>query len=178
MNLIKGTTCITTLMMLCAPAWAINKCIGPDGKVVFQDSACSGKGEKMNVRPATGDGNSFQPAASPAANTTDKQKTEAQRIETQISDSQRKRRRQELEMRLVPDAQGAINNQRAQCDSDLKALQDKKAHANNNLAGATWETSISSEMTAVATRCDTRNREVRDDLDTLRKECQALGGCK
>lgn len=28
------------LTALCAPAWAINKCIGPDGKVAFQDAAC------------------------------------------------------------------------------------------------------------------------------------------
>lgn len=41
MNLIKRTTCITALMMLCAPAWAINKCTGPDGKVAFQDAPCA-----------------------------------------------------------------------------------------------------------------------------------------
>lgn len=168
----------TLLASLCAPSWAINKCTGADGKVVFQDAACAGKGEKMNVRPASGDGAPPQPTASPTTNAPEKSKTEAQRIETQISESQRNRRKQELEVRLVPDAQGSIRTQRAQCDQDFKALQDKKAQASNNLAGATWETSISSEMTALATRCDTRNREIREQLDTLRKECQALGGCK
>lgn len=29
------------LSVLCAPAWAINKCTGPDGKVAFQDAPCS-----------------------------------------------------------------------------------------------------------------------------------------
>lgn len=166
------------LAALGAPAWAINKCTGPEGNVTFQDAPCSGKGEKMNVRPASGDVAAPQAIASPAVNAPDKPRTEAQRIEAQISDSQRKRRRTELEVRLVPDAQGAINFQRTQCDRELKALQNKKGFANNNLAGATWETSISSEMTAVATRCDTRNREVKDDLDALRKECEELGGCK
>lgn len=43
------------LAALCTPAWSINKCTGADGSVVFQDAACGGKGEKMNVRPASGD---------------------------------------------------------------------------------------------------------------------------
>ena len=29
------------LAALCAPAWAVNKCTGADGKVVYQDAACS-----------------------------------------------------------------------------------------------------------------------------------------
>lgn len=28
--------------LLVAPAWAVNKCTGPDGKVVFQDAPCAG----------------------------------------------------------------------------------------------------------------------------------------
>lgn len=28
------------LAALCAPAWAVNKCTGPDGKVAFQDAPC------------------------------------------------------------------------------------------------------------------------------------------
>lgn len=163
---------------LCSPAWAVNKCTGPDGKIAFQDAACGGKGEKMNVRPASGDGALSQPVASQSTNAAEKPKTEAQRIEGQILASQNKRRKQDLEVLFVPNAQTEINNHRIQCDKDIKALQDKKSLAKNNLAGATWESSISSEMAAIATRCDTRNRELKDDLDTLRKECQALGGCK
>lgn len=40
--------------LLIAPAWAINKCTGADGKVAFQDAPCAGKGEKLDVRPASG----------------------------------------------------------------------------------------------------------------------------
>lgn len=159
----------------CAPAWAINKCTDPTGRVAFQEAACAGKGEVLTVRPASGAG---APAVQKAASATDKPQTESQRIEAQISDSQRQRRKMELEVRFVPDAQWAINRQRKLCDTDMKTLQDKKTAANNNLAGAVWETSISTEMAAVATRCDTRNRELKDDLDALRKECLALGGCK
>lgn len=45
----KVVLCAVALF-LCAPAWAINKCTGADGKVVFQDAACEGRGEKMVVR--------------------------------------------------------------------------------------------------------------------------------
>ncbi|TAG44303.1 MAG: hypothetical protein EAZ30_17320 [Betaproteobacteria bacterium] len=78
----------------------------------------------------------------------------------------------------MPEAFNAISTQRAACDQELKTLQARKGTASNNLAGATYEVSISSEMTAIATRCGTRNTEVRDDHAALVKECRALGGCK
>lgn len=40
-----------------APAWAVNKCKGADGKTVFQDTPCMGKGETIKVRPASGNAN-------------------------------------------------------------------------------------------------------------------------
>jgi hypothetical protein len=173
------TVFLTALLAaLCAPAWAINKCTGPDGRVAFQDAPCIGKGEVLQVRPASGHDPLPQLAQPPLEGAPAKPVSEAQRLEGLITASQRKRRMQELEARLVPDAQGAIYMHRVQCDEQLKALQIKKYSANNNLAGATWEGAISGEMTAIATRCDTRNRELKDDYDTLRKECQAAGGCK
>nr|WP_315206427.1 DUF4124 domain-containing protein [uncultured Albidiferax sp.] len=176
----KALWCVVALVA-CAPAWAINKCTGADGKVVFQDAACEGRGEKMVVRPASGNAPSATTAAVPAGNAVSaapKKLSEAERMEGEIAESQRQRRKQEYELRTLPGAYAAVNQQRAACDKELRALQEKKSYANNNLAGATWETSISAEMTAIATRCDTRNRELRDDIETVRKECQALGGCK
>lgn len=162
------------------PVWAVNKCIDPSGAVVFQDAPCVGKGETLTVRPASGAVPKAQSAdaAGPDGSSQSKPMTEAQRIERQVAASQQDRRKQELEVRLVPDAEGAILRHRAACDRDMKALQAKKALANNNLAGATWEGSISGEMTALATTCDTRNRELREDAAALRAECQKLGGCR
>ena len=45
---------IACLVLLSGHAWAINKCTGPDGKMVFQDMPCAGKGERIDVRPASG----------------------------------------------------------------------------------------------------------------------------
>ena len=44
----------SALLAFTVPVWAINKCTAPDGKVSFQDAPCAGKGETLNVRPATG----------------------------------------------------------------------------------------------------------------------------
>jgi hypothetical protein len=168
------------LAALCAPAWAINKCTGADGRVMYQDAPCSGsgKGAVLQVWSAGGSDALPQVVQQPSADAATKPRTEAQRIEALIATSQRARRLQLLEVRLVPDAQGAIDGHRAQCDAQIKALQLKKYSANNNLAGATWEGSISGEMTAIAARCDTHNRELKDDYVTLHRECQDLGGCK
>lgn len=151
-----------------SPACAVNKCIGPDGRVAFQDAPCPGKGEAVKVRSASG----AAPALAPQS------MTEAQRIEAKVKDSQDARRKAELEASFVPGAEAEIERNLAQCDREYRALQAKKGRANNNLAGATWEASISSEMTALATRCDTKNRDLRAEADRLRAECRQLGGCK
>lgn len=45
------------LLATAAPTWAVQKCTGPDGKVTFQDAPCAGgTGEKLNIRPASGQG--------------------------------------------------------------------------------------------------------------------------
>jgi hypothetical protein len=159
------------------PASAINRCVLKDGKVVFQDRACEGAGEAIQVRPASGPAPTVaKPASSPAAPAS--AMTPAQRMEEDIAQSQRERRRTELEVRTVPSLLAQLAQLRSQCDSELRSLQIKKQSANNNLAGAQWETSISQEMSAISARCDTRNRELREDLDIQRRACQALGGCK
>lgn len=160
-----------------SPAWAINKCT-IDGQVVFQDAACPGKGETLTVRPASGRGAAAADTATVEDQTTKKHMTEAQRIEGKVKDSQDSRRKRELEERLVPDTKQAIWSQRKSCDSEFAALRNKKRFANNNLAGATWENSISSEMAAVATRCDSKARELELKLEAFKKECAELGGCQ
>ena len=39
--------------LMTAPVWAVNKCT-IDGQIVFQDTACPGKGETIKVSPASG----------------------------------------------------------------------------------------------------------------------------
>lgn len=54
---------LAAVLIAASPAWAVNKCTGPDGKVAFQDAPCAGKGEKIVVRPASGLPGANAPAA-------------------------------------------------------------------------------------------------------------------
>lgn len=45
----KATITAALIVLSASPAWAVNKCIGPDGKAVFQDAPCEGKGEKLRI---------------------------------------------------------------------------------------------------------------------------------
>lgn len=40
------------LAAICAPAWAINKCTGADGNVVFQDGPCSSRAKSQEIPSA------------------------------------------------------------------------------------------------------------------------------
>jgi hypothetical protein len=157
------------LAALHTPAIAISKCTGPDGKTVFQDAPCAGKGEKVVVKPASGEAPQQATAAGASS--------EGQRLQQQLNQMQSERRRRDLEIAL-PNAYAERASHSAACDQELSALRAKKAMANNNLAGATWQQSLSTEMAAVASRCETRNNNITTNIEALRKECQALGGCK
>ena len=54
-----GVIAAASMALLHLPAAAVNKCTGPDGKTVFQDAPCEGKGEKVRILGAgQGDPNS------------------------------------------------------------------------------------------------------------------------
>lgn len=172
----------TAALCFTGHAFAINKCRSPDGKTVFQDVPCAtGEGGKIDVKPASGSGQANGPTqntpgmigASPAAQRPQPQ-TEAQRIEAQADLLNKENRLRTLDVRAIPDARHAVTRQKARCDGELAALKSKKNRANNNLAGATWEQSISSEMAAVATRCDTESRTLSSTLEGLLNEQSSI----
>lgn len=148
-------------MLACTPAFAINKCLTPDGKAVFQDLPCSGgQGGRVDVRPASG-----REAPTPQAAPAGKPSVEAEGV---FGD--RWQRLQHLKNRGVPDARADLQNTIANCDAQQLELSKRKTYANNNLAGATWEQSISTEMQAKATLCDAKIRDARSLVDRLEKE--------
>lgn len=157
----------------CAPAWAVNKCIGPDGATVFQDTPCSGKGGKIDLRPAAG--NALEPAPlAPGV----KPQTETERIEKQISESQRDRRKRDLQDRLVPDARASLEGHRSGCEQTQKRLEASQYRYVQNLYGKTHAAQVASEMAASAATCGTKERELKENLNALQKECSELNGCK
>jgi hypothetical protein len=153
-------------------AWAINKCTGADGSVVFQDAPCSGKGEQLYVRPSSG-----VARTAPASEDGTKPQTNAERIEGQIAASQKERRLRELSQREVPGAEAAIQQHLANCEAEQARIQRDQFAYVQNLYGKTHAAQKAAEMAAVASRCDTRDRELRSVAERLKNECQQLGGC-
>lgn len=149
---------------LALPAAAINRCIEADGKTVFQDAPCAGAGGRIEVKPASGGG---RPQAAGGV-------TEADRIEAQIKDSQRQSRRIDLRDRVLPRAKQEYEAHRSWCEAELRRLDDEQYRYVQNLYGKTHAAQIASEKAAASSRCDTRARELREQVISLEKECVNL----
>ncbi|WP_291517510.1 DUF4124 domain-containing protein [Acidovorax sp.] len=165
--MIRASALCVALLTVAMPGWAINKCVGSDGRAVFQDSPCAGKGEKIDVRPASGNAPAAlaQPtSAQPARPTPAK--------EGAFGESWQ--RRTYLENRGIADARGALQAHKMQCDARQRELSAQKGQASNNLAGATWLQAIATEMQAAATLCDSKQRDLQAQLDGLEKELREL----
>lgn len=74
----------------------------------------------------------------------------------------------------IKNIQNQILSEQTRLENELQALRNKKDRANNNLAGATWEQSISSEMQAAATQSQTRIADLQRRLDMARTDRAAL----
>ncbi len=164
---------VAACALFAVEAWAINKCIGPDGKAVFQDRPCEGKGEKIDVRPASG--------ASPVAKVGADGKrpmTEAERLEALTAESQKDRRRWDLREQMIPVALRDIATHKQQCQETQQRLADGQYQYRQNLYGKTHAAQIASEMAANAATCETKSRELKENLDSLQAECKAIGCVK
>ena len=170
----KSATFVLCLL-IASPTFAqVYRCPDAKGRVVIQQAPCAG-GTQLNVRPASGDAPA--PGHTAVEQTSAKPATEAERINARIEASQRERRKTELEHRAVPDASLALAAARRECLAQTEDLEGQRGVAKNNLAGATYLQSVATQMQALAIRCDTRERALREDYDRLLRECQSLGGC-
>ena len=163
------------LSALCAPVWAVNKCTGPDGRVAYQNEPClTGKSEALTVRPAAGMAPPAPPPSEQSLPPSSSPMTEAERIEAQFTQSQKDRRKRELEETYVPQARGAVNQHRASCADKQKQLEASQYAYKQNLFGKTHAAQMASEMAAAAATCDTKDRQLTERLNALRKECETL----
>lgn len=67
-----------------------------------------------------------------------------------------------------------IKRYRKRMRSELAALKRKKGYARNNLAGATWEQSISTEMRSVTEKYQQMIDSEKYDIDALKDEIKEL----
>ena len=161
------------LLLAHQPASAINKCIGADGKVSFQEQPCPGKGGAIEVKPASGYAPAPAVQAAPGATPVVAAPAGvAGKKEGVFGESYR--RKLDLESHLISNARAELNGHLQSCEAQQRALAIKKSGAKNNLAGATWEQSISAEMQAAATVCDTKARDIRARLEGYERELREL----
>jgi hypothetical protein len=169
---LAATFAATALSLMPLAAAAVNKCIGPDGRVVFQDAPCAGKGETITVRPASG-----AAPGQPAGAAQGARQTEAQRIEANVAASQKERRLRDLTQREVPAADAAIESHLLACQDEQRRIESGKFAYVQNLYGKTHAAQVAAEQAAAASRCDTKDRELRAQAQRVRKQCTDLGGC-
>lgn len=152
---------VITVTLACAAASAdVYKC-KKDGKTVFSDQPCSQGAEKINVKPATGHADAVSEADAVAASKAFVEKT----------NTNAKRNALDADIERAQDRINSLQNGR---DRELAALREKKQRANNNLAGAVWEQSISNEMIAVTDSYNSKISAAERTLTDLRTKRAAL----
>lgn len=133
-------------LMLAGPAAAqtsFYKCTDEKGRTVFSDRKCGSDAEAASVAPTKAGREADDDAATWDRITADRQVRDMER------DIKRKEQR--------------ISELERERDRKIAALRNKKSYANNNLAGATWEESISSEMMVITDQYSAKiDREMRD----------------
>lgn len=153
-----------------SPALAMYKCKDANGRTAFQERPCEStgtQGNQIEVRPAAVPAASAQATAAP---TTDAPQTEAERLRKLNERDRKQRRLKDLNDREISTAEGRIRSATNQCERRMGGAQHMKSYANNNLAGATWEQSLSTEMQAYATQCAAEQTRLNAALDRLLAE--------
>ncbi|QNM94921.1 DUF4124 domain-containing protein [Chitinimonas koreensis] len=165
--MLKPTIAALAVAAIAMPATAINKCVDSAGKITFSDTPCptSDKSTNIKIRPSTG--NAAPANAQPAS--TDRPLTAGERLVEEARQLDRSKKRSEVEASIAK-LDRDYENLAASMQADLDALKAKKSRAKNNLAGATWEQSISTEMQAITTSYDNRMKTNREQANRLREQ--------
>ncbi|MCB1890369.1 MAG: DUF4124 domain-containing protein [Rhodocyclaceae bacterium] len=144
------------------PAFAVFKCV-ENGRTTYSDEPCGTAAEKIDTTPARG----YASEARARETTADLQaRADGMRRERIARDLAYEIRNAELNIESLQDRMAA----------ELDALRSKKSRAANNLAGAAWEQSISTEMQAVATRYQADIAAERARMADMRDRLQAVAG--
>ena len=145
----KNTIILVLLLIGAFHAQAgIYKCV-IDGKTTFSGEPCSDHAEKINVK-----------IRKPNKEEVDIVNTRNVRISKALNIKR-------LENKVEKSDENIEDFQRAM-DRDIKKLELKKSYANNNLAGATWENSISTEIRAVIEKYKVKITREEEKISTYR----------
>lgn len=164
---------IAVLIVVISPsAFAeIYKC-KEGGTTLFSATPCSVGAKPIDVRPAAGS-TRLQPAdrqTEPQQNAP-RAGSVQQNALTERADVAARRRILEDEIYRKERSVSALYDELA---AKQEQLRQKKNRSMNNLAGATWEQSISDEMKAVAAEYDIKIRGAQGEVDALKRKRDEL----
>lgn len=153
------------LAFISTSAFAQYKCV-VDGKTSFQDLPCTnGSSTPLNVKYG-----SIQPT--PEVKTQHSNNT-VENLKKSTNSLEKARLIREKQFQ-IENIQSARYNLQNELDAKLDALRAKKLTANNNLAGATWEQSISQEMTTVTDAYKSKFSNLDNQLQTAQQQLSKL----
>ncbi|MDQ7990187.1 MAG: DUF4124 domain-containing protein [Candidatus Dactylopiibacterium sp.] len=133
-----------------------------NGRKTFSDAPCADNAQRMNVRPASGAGTPTSGQADAPSAPSDLAARADRTARARILDDDIYRQ------------EGRIRVLRAEMELQISMLKKKKQSANNNLAGAIWEQSISEEMTATANAYSAKIQSAERELESLRRQRAAV----
>ena len=169
------STALTSLALVSPVAHAVYKC-QVDGVTTYQAQPCSGASkpeQQMNIRagsPAVTQV-SGKPEVQSAAQKSASSSAGAEKLAVEQMARERQIREANYE---IGNLERRIANRSEQLTREMDALRAQKARANNNLAGATWEQSLSTEMQAVAARYKVMNDVDQEQIKALRAKVVTL----
>jgi len=154
----KTLLLLVTLLLTFSAQAKIYKCVDANGRTNYTQTKCPNaqeiiiRSQKIYHQPATSSVNSIAKKASVMASA---------------------RRVKEID-REINDHRERIVYLQQRMRSEIAQLREKKYYANNNLAGATWEQSISQEIEAVTKRYDIEINVQQKAIDRLYEEQKFL----
>jgi|SRR5690554_782402 len=137
-------------------ATSVHVCTNADGKKSFQDQPCDA-GLKADIKTIKTTPSQTSTMYDPSAKTT--------AYNQMRSDNERRQLDRDIKR-----SENRIVDYRNNMQRELSLLRKKKNYANNNLAGAEWENSISTEMQAVTSKYSTLITSEEARLANLRKQ--------
>src|SRR6478672_3889653 len=115
---ILGAAVACLLVSAATPAWAINKCTAPDGKVSFQAQPCPVNGGAIEVKPSSGMAPTVAPstAASATSGTPSTAATPVTGAPKQGVFGEAYRRKLDRESHLISNTRGQLNGHLQSCE--------------------------------------------------------------
>jgi len=166
------TIILAASLAVCAQqALAINKCTDPKtGKVSYSDAPCPTEARHAAVKVYAAPPSAAVAPVEGAAPVMPPAGTVEQRMLAKIEHDKKV---DDLK-RSIASTENAIYQRNVRMNDELAALRAQKSRARNNLAGATWEQSLSTEMQAVTMKYQINNEADQEQVKQMRAELQAL----